>query len=324
MQILTLKYEQAKSSRIDQYLASSLSDLSRSYIQKLIKDGQVLINNAIATKPSDKINFNDQITVTIPDTKKDILRAVDLNLSVIYEDKNIIIINKPSGLVVHPGAGTKGQDTLVNGIMYVSKDLSGISGEERPGIVHRLDKETSGLIMVCKNDLAHRFYSDKFKNREMNKTYMALTYNVPHKASWSINSSIGRHKTNRIKMAGPGGLNPRDALTNFKLIESFKLFSLIEAKPKTGRTHQIRVHLSENNLPILGDPIYENKNTSNEVWKKANAKKELSHCLAIQKLITRLMLHAFQLEYEDQDGIARKFEAPLPAEFTKIMEALRK
>ena len=230
-----------------------------------------------------------------------------------------MIINKPSGLIVHPGAGVGGRSTLVHGVMHIASNLSGIGGEKRPGIVHRLDKGTSGLIMVCKNDQSHKFYSDKFKNREMEKTYLALVFGTIKK-NGKIESKIGRHPKDRVKMIS-GGNNAKEAITLFTLIEDYKYFSLVEAKPKTGRTHQIRVHLSENGNPLLGDDVYRDKNIENNVFSKLREKN--NYLLKIKTLTDRLMLHSSSLKFIDQSGVAVEYKTAFPDKFQEVIEFLK-
>jgi len=251
--------------RLDKFLDSVCEDISRSFIKKLIKNSSVKVNGEEIAKPGFQLKLGDKVEIIFPEPKDKGIKSVDLNLEVIHEDSNILIINKPSGLVVHPGAGVGDEPTMVNGIMYIAKDLSGIGGELRPGIVHRLDKETSGLILVCKNDSAHKFYAKKFKDREMKKKYMVLVYNVPEKKKGLIESDIGRSPLNRVMMAS-SGIASRHAVTNYSVLEELKYFSVIEASPHTGRTHQIRVHLSENNMPVMGDKTYQDKNIINNIW----------------------------------------------------------
>jgi 23S rRNA pseudouridine1911/1915/1917 synthase len=317
---LSFEYSDNESVRLDKFLDSKCPDLSRSFIQKLIKDKCVKIHGKEMSKASHKLSDGDVVELTVPDPKSVDIHPVDLNLDIIYEDKNFIIVNKVSGLVVHPGAGVGEEVTLVHGVMHAVKDLSGIGGELRPGIVHRLDKDTSGLIMICKNDTAHKFYAEKFKNREMKKTYVALTFGEPTASEGTIESEIGRHPKNRIKMAS-GGLQPKAAKTSYKVIEGFNHFSFIEIDLHTGRTHQIRVHFSENRLPILGDPIYGDTNVSNNIWSIISSQKK--PYLKIKNLECRLMLHSHRLSFIDQNGEERTFEAPIPDEFERILSVLR-
>ncbi len=240
--------------RIDKVLTTELSDYSRAYIQKLLDDGHITIADK-PVKSNYKLRAGDCINVLIPEPEELEILPEDIPLDIIYEDKDIIIINKPKGMVVHPAPGhTSG--TMVNALMYHCKDsLSSINGVLRPGIVHRIDMDTTGLLMACKNDLAHRIMSDKFKIHDITRVYTAICYNHFPEPEGTIDKPIARHKIDRKKMAiDPNG---RNAVTHYKVIEELKNnFSLIECRLETGRTHQIRVHMASINHPLLGDEIY--------------------------------------------------------------------
>ena len=264
--------------RVDILLSNKLA-LSRSSISKLAKDNNIFCNGK-NIKPSYSLKSNDIIEIFIPSPKVSPLEPIDQPLNIIYQDSDIAVINKPPNLVVHQGAGVK-LPTLVNLLLFHCKDLSGISGELRPGIVHRLDKETSGVMVIAKNDKSHVNLSSQFKNRLVFKTYLAIVHGHIQQESGNINLKIGRDKKNRLKISNNSS-SLREAETDWRVIERFKKFTLIEAYPKTGRTHQIRVHLDSIGCPILGDKIYGSR-------KRVNVIKNLK--------IDRHMLHAKKLEF---------------------------
>jgi len=245
--------------RIDAYLSKENRELSRTMIQKLIEEGNVLVNNN-KVKASYKVALNDKIDVNIPEAKEIELKPEKIDLNVIYEDNDIIVINKPKGLVVHPANGNP-DGTLVNALIEICKDsLSGIGGEIRPGIVHRLDKDTSGILVVAKNDKAHINLSEQIKKRQMEKIYIALVRGNVKESQATINMPIGRSNGDRKKMAVTK--NGKEAITHFKVLERYEKnnnkYSLLEIKIDTGRTHQIRVHLAQIGYPVIGDYIYSN------------------------------------------------------------------
>ena len=319
MEILNFIYQSDAPTRLDLFLDSVCEDMSRSFIQKLIKNKTVSVNGKVINKSSYKLKENDDIQFEIPPLKELGVEPVDLALEVIYEDENILIINKSSGLIVHPGSGTGNTPTLVHGLLYIAKDLSGIGGEKRPGIVHRLDKGTSGLLLTCKNDKAHIHFSECFKERKIEKHYLTLVYGEPDEKSNTIETEIGRHPSNRIKMIS-GGLSARNAVTDYKLLKTNKYFSLLDVWPRTGRTHQIRVHLSEHKMPILGDPHYFDKNISNNIWEKISA--ENNKLLKVKNNLDRIMLHAHRLRFLDQNGKKMSFEAPIPNNFQELIDII--
>ena len=247
---------QDSGNRLDKYLSNVLSDLSRTHINKLIEEGHVLVNGKTA-KSSLKVKENDEVEVNIPKAKEVEINKEDIPLDIVYEDKDILIINKPQGMVVHPANGHY-EHTLVNAILFHCKDLSGINGETRPGIVHRIDKDTSGLICVAKNDYAHNKLAEQLKDHSMNRTYVALVRGIIPENSGEINLPIGRDPNNRQKM-GVTRTNSKEAVTFFKVLKRYKDHTLVECHLKTGRTHQIRVHLSYIGYPVEGDPLYAGK-----------------------------------------------------------------
>ncbi len=238
--------------RLDKYLKDNLQDLSRSYIQELIDEGYVLVNGK-ETKSSYKTCLNDEIVITLKEIENLDVEPQDIPLNIIYEDRDVIVVNKERGMVVHPAPGNY-KDTLVNALLYHCKDLSSINGVKRPGIVHRIDKDTSGLIMVAKNDNAHNFLAEQLKDKTAHRVYVALVHGNVHVKKGIINAPIGRDPKSRIKMAVVK--DGKDAVTEFTVLNYYKDFTLIECRLKTGRTHQIRVHMSYIGYPLVGDPLY--------------------------------------------------------------------
>ena len=290
-----------KGVRLDSYITKKLNDLSRANIQRLIQDGNILVNSA-KQKISYKVNSGDKIEITIPEPKKIDLKPQDIKVEIVYEDNDIIVVNKPKGLVVHPAVGNP-DGTLVNAIMNICKDsLSGIGGEVRPGIVHRLDKDTTGLLIVAKNDKAHINLSEQIKNREVKKIYIALVRgNIPENEA-TINMPIGRSTKDRKKMAVVK--NGKEAVTHFKVIDRFKNYTLLEIKIDTGRTHQIRVHMAEIGYPVVGDMVY------------SNGKNEFG--------VEGQMLHAKSLDFKHPiTGKNMHLEAELPKYFKDIIDKLK-
>ena len=242
--------------RLDKFLSTHYSTYSRTHITKLIEEGNCLVNNKIA-KASLKLKTNDIIELNIPEAKELEISKEDIPLDIVYEDEDILIINKPQGMVVHPANGHY-EHTLVNAILHHCQDLSGINGVMRPGIVHRIDKDTSGLICVAKNDKAHLSLAEQLKDHTMARTYIALVKGVIPENSGEINLPIGRDPHNRQKMAVTRS-NSKEAITYFKVLKRFTDHTLVECHLKTGRTHQIRVHLSYIGYPVEGDPLYSGK-----------------------------------------------------------------
>ncbi len=241
--------------RIDKALASIKTDYSRSYILKCIEDEKILVNDKVV-KPSYKLELNDEITILDIEIKELEIEAEDLKLDIVYEDSDVAIINKPKNLVVHPSSTTK-EATLVNGLLYELEDLSSINGVERPGIVHRIDKDTTGLLMVAKNDKASKSLTEQLKNHTCKRTYHALVYGVINEDKGKIDAPIARSKEDRKKMAVDK--DGKNAVTNFKVLKRFKNFTYIECQLETGRTHQIRVHLEYIGHPLVGDKVYGHK-----------------------------------------------------------------
>ena len=292
--------QEEKGKRLDTYIPSVDTDITRTSAQRLIEDGNILVNGKNA-KVSYKIQENDKISVEIPEPKQIELKAQNIPIEIIYEDSDIIVVNKPKGMVVHPANGNP-DGTLVNAIMAICKDsLSGIGGEIRPGIVHRIDKDTSGLLVIAKNDKAHINLSEQIKNRQVNKIYVALVKGIISENEATINMPIGRSKKDRKKMAVDK--NGKEAVTHFKVIKRYNKYTYIKVKIDTGRTHQIRVHMSNIGYPIVGDIVY------------SNGKNDFG--------IEGQMLHAKELEFKHPiTGKLMHFEAPLPKYFEEILSKL--
>ncbi len=293
--------ENDKGKRLDIYIAENFNELSRTMIKKLIESNNILVNDK-SEKVSYKVQANDNISIDVPEAKETKLKAQEIPLDIIYEDSDIIVVNKPKGMVVHPANGNP-DGTLVNAILSICKNsLSGIGGELRPGIVHRLDKDTSGLIIVAKNDKAHINMSEQIKERNVKKTYIALVRgNVPEEEA-TINMPIGRSTKDRKKMAVTK--NGKQAITHFKVLKRYSKYTLLEIKIETGRTHQIRVHMAEIGYPVVGDAVY------------SNGKNEFG--------IEGQMLHAYKLEF--MHPITNKhmeLTAPLPQYFEEILKNYR-
>ena len=245
--------EEYSGQRIDKVIAKELSDFSRTQIQLLISDKHVLVNGNVV-KASYKVEMEDVVDIHIPEPENTDILPEDIPLDVVYEDSDVIVVHKPTGMIVHPSAGIY-KGTLVNALLYHCKDLSGINGVTRPGIVHRIDKETSGLLMVAKNDLAHQSLSEQLQDHSVVRRYWALVHGtIPHEFG-RIEAPIGRDPHDRQKMTCTDK-NAKEAITNFKVLERFKDMTLVECKLETGRTHQIRVHMQYIGHPVYGDPQY--------------------------------------------------------------------
>ena len=291
---------EGQTQRLDKYIAEK-EELSRMMIQKLIEEGNILVNDE-TTKPSYQVRNGDRIIIQIPEVKQTNLKEQEIPLDIIYEDNDIVVVNKAKGMVVHPAVGNP-DGTLVNAIMaHCKENLSGIGGELRPGIVHRLDKDTSGLLIIAKNDKAHLAMSEQIQNRQMKKTYLALVRGVIAENEATIKMPIGRSTKDRKKMAVVK--NGKEAITHFKVLDRFSKYTYIEVKIETGRTHQIRVHMAEIGHPVIGDLVY------------SNGKNEFG--------VEGQMLHAKSLDFKHP--ITEKqmhLEAPLPEYFEKILEDLK-
>lgn len=295
--------ESGQGCRIDKYISDQLPDLSRSYIQKLIKDNAVIVNN-LSVKSNYKVVLGNEVTITLPEPTELNIEPEDISLDIIYEDKDVILINKPKGMVVHPSAGHY-SGTLVNALLYHCKDeLSGINGVLRPGIVHRIDMNTTGVIVVCKNDFAHNFIAEQLKVHSITRKYNAIVYQSFKETDGIVDAPIGRHPIDRKKMS-VNYKNGKNAITHYKVLENLgSKYAHVECSLETGRTHQIRVHLASINHPLVGDDVY---GPSKDSFK-----------LQGQSLHARVLgfIHPTTKEYME-------FEAPLPEYFTELMNKLR-
>ena len=293
--------ENSQNKRIDSYLVEKKVNLSRTLIQKMLEDEKILVNGK-KQKPSYKPEEGDVITIEIPKPEETDLKPQNIPIDIIYEDNDIIVVNKPKGMVVHPANGNP-DGTLVNAILAICKDsLSGIGGEIRPGIVHRLDKDTSGLLIVAKNDQAHINMSKQIQDRKVIKKYIALVKGIIAEDSATIDMPIARSTKDRKKMAvDPKG---KEAITHFKVLKRYDKYTLLEIKIDTGRTHQIRVHMAYIGHPVVGDMQY------------SNGKNEFG--------VEGQMLHSKYLEFDHPiTGKRLKLEAPLPQYFIEVLEKLR-
>lgn len=298
--------EEQEEERIDKCINGLIDSLSRSYIQKLITEEQVLVNGK-PVKANYRLHAKDEITLQIPEAIEPEIEPENIPLDILYEDEDILIVNKPKGMVVHPAAGHY-SGTLVNAVMYHCKDqLSGINGVMRPGIVHRIDKDTTGSIIVCKNDSSHIFIADQLKKHSLNRKYRAICLGRLKEEELTIHKAIGRHPTDRKKMAvNPAG---KDAVTHVKVLKTFEKYTYVECTLETGRTHQIRVHMASIGHPLLGDTVYGNT--------KPSFKNDISVAFEGQVLhaMTLGIIHPRTKEYLEVN-------APLPEYFENILKKL--
>ncbi|MBE7023912.1 MAG: RluA family pseudouridine synthase [Ruminococcaceae bacterium] len=289
--------------RLDAYLAEKVPELTRSRIQKLILDGFVTVNGK-CVKSNYKLREKDEISVEIPEPKETEIAAEEIPLDIVFEDDCMLVVNKPQGMVVHPAAGNY-SGTLVNALMaYCGERLSGINGEIRPGILHRIDKDTSGLLMVAKNDKAHLELSAQIKDHSLSREYLALVHGKIKEDSGTIDAPIGRDERDRKKMTITEK-NSKNAVTHFFVLERFQKYTFVRCRLETGRTHQIRVHMSKNGHPIVGDPVY-------------GVKKE-------EFRLDGQLLHAHMIGFvHPVSGEYMEFSRELPEYFEEILEKLRR
>lgn len=288
--------------RIDKCISNYMEELSRSYIQKIIKAGNVFVND-MAVKANYRVKVDDRVKFIIPDSIEPDIPAQDIPLDILYEDEDILIINKPKNMVVHPAPGHY-EGTLVNAVMYHCKgELSGINGVMRPGIVHRIDKDTTGSIIVCKNDEAHNAIAELLKIHDITRKYRAVVYGNIKIDQGTVDAPIGRHPNDRKKMA-VNEKNGKRAVTHYKVLEHFDQYTYIECQLETGRTHQIRVHMASIGYPLLGDTVYSNR-------------KSPFH-------LDGQVLHAMTIGFvHPRSGKYVEYEAPLPEYFEELLEKLR-
>lgn len=295
--------DEACNIRIDRFLAEKLPDISRSYIQKLIKEQQIFVNDK-PIKANYKTTLNDTIRMVIPDLTEPDIVPEDIPLDILYEDADILVVNKAKGMVVHPSAGHYSR-TLVNALMYYCKDnLSGINGVMRPGIVHRIDMDTTGSLLVCKNDSAHQKMAEQLKTHDIKRIYHAIVHGVIREDEGTIEGPIGRHPIDRKKMA-INQKNGKPAITHYRVLQRFSNFTYVECQLETGRTHQIRVHMASIHHPLLGDAVY--------------GPAKCPFKLQGQTLHAKILgiHHPVTGEYLEID-------APLPDYFQKLLEKLEK
>lgn len=303
LELCFLAEEDDQEVRVDQYLAECCEHLSRSYLQKLMKTGAVLVNEK-PVKASYKLNEGDRITCYVPKAAEPEILAEPLPLDILFEDKDVILINKPKGMVVHPAPGhTSG--TLVNGLLYHCRgELSGINGVMRPGIVHRIDKDTTGVIVACKNDASHRALAAQLKEHSITRRYYAIVHGNFSADEGTVNAPIGRHPVDRKKMS-INEKNGREAITHYRVLERLGNYTWIECRLETGRTHQIRVHMASIKHPLLGDEVYGPGNCP------------IKH-------LQGQTLHAGVLGFiHPSTGEYKEFSAPLPDYFTKLLDRFR-
>ena len=301
--VLNFRFDQETPERLDKFLVGQLQEFSRSRIQGLIAEGFVEVNGRAAKKAGQTLESGFNVTVRVLPPAPTDLVAEDIPLDIVFENEDLIVVNKQAGMVVHPAAG-HASGTLVNAVLGYQPDIEGIGGEERPGVVHRLDKETSGLILLAKNERAHRWLQDQFRLRKVEKIYRALVDGKPPTPSGRVEAHIGRDPGHRKRMAIVSESRGREAISEYRTVESFREHTLLEFHPLTGRTHQIRLHCAFLGCPIVGDGVYGRKKFSLE--------------------IDRHFLHAHRLKIIlPGEKEKRTFEAPLPEELERVLVRLR-
>ena len=300
--------EETSGTRLDLVLSAGLEDYSRSFIQKLFEKGAVSVNGAVCESKKFKCSEGDLVVIEIPEPEKLEVEAEDIPINIVYEDEHLLVVDKPAGMVVHPAPGNY-SGTLVNALMYHCGDqLSSINGVIRPGIVHRIDKDTSGLLVVAKTDKAHAGLAKQLEEHSINRIYKAIVYSNIREDEGTVDAAIGRDPRNRLKNAvitkgAPGYESARNAVTHYKVLERFGNFTLIEAKLETGRTHQIRVHMAHIKHPLLGDELY------GPAKNREGAKRQMLHAGVLG------FIHPATEEYLE-------FESPLPEDFEKVLGRL--
>lgn len=297
------RHDGAKEERLDHYLVICLPEFSRSRLQGLITDGFVTVNGTPAKKGGHRLEGGEEVTIRIPPPVPSKLIGENIPLDILFENNDLMVVNKPAGMVVHPAAGHD-SGTLVHAVLGYDPEMEGIGGEERPGVVHRLDKDTSGLILLAKNDRSHHWLQDQFRLRKVEKTYVALVDGFPPTPAGRVEAAIGRDPSHRKKMAIVPASKGREAISEYKTLESFRSHTLLEFHPLTGRTHQIRLHCNFLGCPIVGDEIYGHRHATIK--------------------IDRQFLHAYRIKIIlPGEEKPRLFEAPLPDNLAVILEQLR-
>lgn len=295
-----------EAARLDVAIVRLFPQLTRSRAGSLVKSGATTVDGRVVRKPAMAVGAGDVVQIQIPDLVAAEAAAEDLPIRIVYEDAHVVVIDKAPGMVVHPSPG-HATGTLVNALLHHIDDLSGVNGVERPGIVHRLDRGTSGLLVVAKSDEAHRHLAAQFADHSAGRTYLAVTLGAPKDASGTIRSTLGRHPTDRVRFASVE--RGRPAVTHWRRVGHHAGVALVECTLETGRTHQVRVHLSEQGWPIIGDPLY------------GPASSRLSAALRAVVADERPLLHAWKLRFQHPDGRALELEAPIPADFQAALEA---
>jgi len=319
--VFTIEEEQA-GQRLDKALTALCDELSRARVQALIKEGSCAVNGMEVVSASLKVSNGDKVSVLVPEIRESELEPEDIPLDIVYEDEDVLVLNKPAGLVVHPGAGNV-SGTLVNALLFHFGDnLSAIGGVARPGIVHRLDKDTSGLMMVAKNDAAHQGLSEQLADRTLSRVYQALVLDVPMPPVGFVDAPIGRHRTNRLKMAVYARAG-KEARTNYKVLEDYHgALALVECKLESGRTHQIRVHMEYFKHPLIGDPLYSPQPTA----VRARMKKAGYEAEVIEQALSfpRQALHAKSLTFvHPRTWETMRFDSDLPGDLSNLLKMLQ-
>jgi 23S rRNA pseudouridine1911/1915/1917 synthase len=317
----TLEATATEATRLDKFLGAQFADISRARFQKLIAEGCVTVEGRVVEDMGFKVKPGQHVLVNVPEAAPAKPQGETIALDIVFEDKHLIVINKPAGLVVHPGAGNE-TGTLVNALIaHCGASLSGIGGVKRPGIVHRLDKDTSGLLVIAKNDKAHASLSEQFaahgRDGRLEREYLAFVWGKPERRAGVIKTGIGRSSANRQKMAVSNSSDAREAITHYTVEETFPAASLIRCRLETGRTHQIRVHMAHIGHPLLGDDVYGGGFKSSKSKLSAAAVESLSY-------LRGQALHATVLGFDHPvTGKHLKFEAPLPAALSKLHQDLK-
>ena len=317
MREIELEVARKVDTRIDRYLSDVRGMATRSQVQRLLRDGLVLVGGR-PVKPSFHLKGGETVLVRVPDPEPSTVEAEEIPLDIVYEDGDLLVVNKPAGMVVHPAAGVR-TGTLVNALLAHCTDLSGVGGVLRPGIVHRLDKGTSGLLIVAKHDAAHVRLSEDLAARRIKRTYEAVVWGLPSAAAGTVETLIGRSRSDRKKMSVLRS-DGRPAVTHFKVEEEFEFASRLSVKLETGRTHQIRVHLAHSGHPVFGDPTYGGRRRKYGGYTGATMARARK-CL---ELIDRQALHAARLEFAHPiEKTSMEFTAPLPDDINRLISAMR-